>query len=106
MTETGGGATSMVGPDEAKHYGSAGRLTANMEAKIVDPSSGEALLPGKEGELWLKGPNVMKGAALGLNFPVFYVSIVYPTAMRSKNFINGISRWHLCAFWFLFPRNS
>ncbi|WOH10627.1 hypothetical protein DCAR_0730096 [Daucus carota subsp. sativus] len=61
MTETGGGATSMVGPDEAKHYGSAGRLTANMEAKIVDPSSGEALLPGKEGELWLKGPNVMKG---------------------------------------------
>lgn len=75
MTETGGGATTMVGPDEAKHYGSAGRLTANMEAKIVDPSTGEALLPGKEGELWLRGPNVMKGDALVPNFPTIFASV-------------------------------
>lgn len=76
MTETGGGATTMVGPDEAKHYGSAGRLTANMEAKIVDPSTGEALLPGKEGELWLRGPNVMKGDSLVPNFPIIIVSAI------------------------------
>lgn len=61
MTETGGGATGMVGPDEAKRYGSGGRLAANMEAKIVDPGTGEALLPGQQGELWLQGPNIMKG---------------------------------------------
>ncbi|KAK4838214.1 hypothetical protein QYF36_011950 [Acer negundo] len=32
-----------------------------MEAKIVDPIPGEALFPGQEGELWLHGPNIMKG---------------------------------------------
>ncbi|CAK9139421.1 unnamed protein product [Ilex paraguariensis] len=63
MTETGGGATRMIGPDESKQYGSTGRLAENMEAKIVDPVTGEALPPGQQGELWLRGPLVMKGAA-------------------------------------------
>ncbi|KAK3040612.1 hypothetical protein RJ639_026933 [Escallonia herrerae] len=61
MTETGGGATSMVGPEESKHHGSGGRLAANMEARIVDPGTGEALPPGHRGELWLRGPMIMKG---------------------------------------------
>ncbi|KAM7475719.1 hypothetical protein LguiB_022962 [Lonicera macranthoides] len=61
MTETGGAATGMIGPDETLKYGSAGRLTSDMEAKIIDPASGEALPPGQRGELWLRGPMVMKG---------------------------------------------
>ncbi|KAG9138138.1 hypothetical protein Leryth_001376 [Lithospermum erythrorhizon] len=61
MTETGGGATRMIGPEETSRYGSVGRLAENMEAKIVDPDSGEALPPGQRGELWLRGPIVMKG---------------------------------------------
>ncbi|KAL3818579.1 hypothetical protein ACJIZ3_004484 [Penstemon smallii] len=63
MTETAGGATRTTGPEETKRYGSAGRLAENMEAKIVDPESGEALPPGKRGELWLRGPAIMKGYA-------------------------------------------
>lgn len=51
----------MLGPDEAKSHGSVGRLSENMEAKIVDPITGEALSPGQRGELWLRGPTVMKG---------------------------------------------
>ncbi|KAK6153940.1 hypothetical protein DH2020_013579 [Rehmannia glutinosa] len=47
LTETTGGATRTLGPEEAKKYGSAGRLSENMEAKIVDPESGEALPPGQ-----------------------------------------------------------
>ncbi|KAJ6688319.1 LONG-CHAIN-FATTY-ACID--COA LIGASE [Salix koriyanagi] len=32
-----------------------------MEARIVDPETGEALGLGQRGELWLRGPTVMKG---------------------------------------------
>ncbi|KAI6675467.1 hypothetical protein NL676_003373 [Syzygium grande] len=51
----------MMGPDETKRYGSVGRLSENTEAKIVDPVTGEALPPGCKGELWLRGPAIMKG---------------------------------------------
>ncbi|KAK1569034.1 hypothetical protein Q3G72_031895 [Acer saccharum] len=37
------------------------RLSALLEAKIVDPVTGEILSPGQRGELWLRGPTVMKG---------------------------------------------
>lgn len=50
-----------MGPDEEKKYGSVGRLAELMEAKIVDPGTGEALPPGQKGELWLRGPTIMKG---------------------------------------------
>ncbi|XP_004297550.1 PREDICTED: 4-coumarate--CoA ligase-like 9 [Fragaria vesca subsp. vesca] len=61
LTESGGGATRMADPEEAKQYASVGRLAENLEAKIVDPDTGEALPPGQRGELWLRGPTIMKG---------------------------------------------
>ncbi|EYU23108.1 hypothetical protein ABFS82_09G065900 [Erythranthe guttata] len=63
LTESAGGVARMVGPEEAKVHGSAGPLSENMEAKIVDPASGESLPPGQRGELWLRGPAIMKGYA-------------------------------------------
>jgi 4-coumarate--CoA ligase len=61
LTESGGGASATTGQDESKMYGSAGRLGANLEAKIVDPATGEALGPCQRGELWLRGPLIMNG---------------------------------------------
>ncbi|XP_040973358.1 4-coumarate--CoA ligase-like 9 [Gossypium hirsutum] len=61
LTETGGGATKVIGPEEAGRYGSVGRIAENMEGKIVDPETSEKLPPRWRGELWLRGPTVMKG---------------------------------------------
>ncbi|KAL5983616.1 4-coumarate--CoA ligase-like 5 [Asimina triloba] len=61
MTETNGGGTCMETEEESGRCGTAGLLTAGMEAKIVDPESGEALGVNRTGELWLRGPSVMKG---------------------------------------------
>lgn len=61
LTETGGGGASIKDANEAKRFGSVGPLAENMVAKIVDPETGEALPPGKQGELWLQGPTIMRG---------------------------------------------
>ncbi|KAE9608563.1 putative AMP-dependent synthetase/ligase, AMP-binding enzyme domain-containing protein [Lupinus albus] len=61
LTESSGAASAAVGADEAKVHASVGRLSENMEAKIVDPVTGETLSHGQKGELWLRGPTIMKG---------------------------------------------
>lgn len=76
LTESTGGATRAIGPEEAKRYGSAGRLSENMEAKIVDPESGNALTPGQRGELWLRGPAIMKGTSTHLINIIIYSQLV------------------------------
>lgn len=60
MTESSGGVTG-ADRDETRRHGSVGRLISNVEAKIVDPETGEVLPPGQQGELWLRGPTIMKG---------------------------------------------
>ncbi len=42
--------------------GSAGRVVPNTEVKIVDPALARPVSgPGAEGELWIRGPQIMKG---------------------------------------------
>jgi acyl-CoA synthetase (AMP-forming)/AMP-acid ligase II len=41
--------------------GSVGRTVPNTESRIVDPGTGEALGPGQQGEVCVRGPQVMKG---------------------------------------------
>ncbi|KAF5730932.1 4-coumarate--CoA ligase-like 9 [Tripterygium wilfordii] len=61
LTESTAGASRMMGPDEAARHGSVGRLSEYIEAKIVDPVTGEPLPPSHRGELWIRGPTIMKG---------------------------------------------
>lgn len=61
LTESTGIGASTDTVEESRRYGTAGMLSANMEAKIVDTETGSALAVNQTGELWLKGPTVMKG---------------------------------------------
>ena len=42
-------------------HGSIGPLVANTEARIVNPDTGDDVPVGERGELWLRGPQIMKG---------------------------------------------
>lgn len=62
MTESG--PVSIVekwGPPEDDGTGSTGVLLANEVARLVDPETGKDAELGQEGEIWIKGPNIMKG---------------------------------------------
>lgn len=50
----------MSHPDSARS-GAAGKIVANTECKIVDTKTGESLGPDQDGELLVRGPQVMKG---------------------------------------------
>lgn len=54
-----GGSTDTL--EESKRYGTAGMLSPSMEGKIVDAESGRVLGVNETGELWLRGPTIMKG---------------------------------------------
>ncbi|KAK3014198.1 hypothetical protein RJ639_008943 [Escallonia herrerae] len=61
LTEASGGVSRTLGSEECQVLGSTGRLDPNFEAKIVDPETGIALPPFKQGELRVRGPSIMKG---------------------------------------------
>jgi acyl-CoA synthetase (AMP-forming)/AMP-acid ligase II len=41
--------------------GSVGFAIPNTECRLIDPVTGEDAAPGERGELWVRGPQVMKG---------------------------------------------
>lgn len=61
LTETTGGISRTVGLEESQRLGASGRLIPYCQAKIVDPDTGIALPPLRTGELWVRGPSIMKG---------------------------------------------
>jgi acyl-CoA synthetase (AMP-forming)/AMP-acid ligase II len=59
MTETTAFITG--GPLDRPRRGSVGRLMPGTEARIVDPDSRADLAAGRTGELWVRGPQLMRG---------------------------------------------
>lgn len=52
---------SHMTPLNANRKGASGVTIANTESRIVDPETGKDAAPGESGELWVRGPQVMKG---------------------------------------------
>ncbi|KAG0050115.1 putative fatty-acid--CoA ligase FadD10 [Linnemannia elongata] len=52
---------SHLGLYEEIIIGSAGRVIPNQEVRVVDPETRQDVTPGDSGEVWVRGPNVMKG---------------------------------------------
>ncbi|KAL2318865.1 hypothetical protein Fmac_032741 [Flemingia macrophylla] len=61
LTESTGVGASTDSLEESRRYGTAGLLSPSTEAMIVDPHSGQSLPVNQTGELWLRGPTIMKG---------------------------------------------
>lgn len=61
MTETSPVTHSSPPEREKVKFGSVGVPAPNTECKIVDLETGEALEPNKEGEVCVRGPQIMKG---------------------------------------------
>jgi acyl-CoA synthetase (AMP-forming)/AMP-acid ligase II len=62
MTEaTASIAISCMAEPDLNRYGQAGILVAGTEARVVDPESGADLGTGGTGEIWIRGPQLMRG---------------------------------------------
>ncbi|KAK7321836.1 hypothetical protein VNO77_32822 [Canavalia gladiata] len=61
LTESTGVGASTDSLEETRRYGAAGLLSAATEAMIIDLDSGKPLPVNRTGELWLRGPTIMKG---------------------------------------------
>lgn len=61
MTESTAVGTRGFNTENTQNYSSVGLLAPNMQAKVVDWSTGSFLPPGCGGELWLRGSAIMKG---------------------------------------------
>ncbi|PIN01428.1 Acyl-CoA synthetase [Handroanthus impetiginosus] len=61
MTETTALGTRGYNSNKVHKYSSAGLLSPNVQAKVVDWATGSSLPPGSIGELWLRTPGNMKG---------------------------------------------
>ncbi|MGW2525393.1 AMP-binding protein [Streptomyces sp. NPDC001617] len=61
LTETTTAVSGTAGAPLGPRHGSVGVLLPNTEARIVDPASGQDLGTGGIGELWVRGPQVMRG---------------------------------------------
>ncbi|MGO9116731.1 MAG: AMP-binding protein [Desulfomonilaceae bacterium] len=61
LTECAMGATANPPDREAIRPGSVGLPIFDTECKVIDPNTGEDLPRGSEGELCIRGPQVMKG---------------------------------------------
>ncbi|WP_345419937.1 class I adenylate-forming enzyme family protein [Pseudonocardia xishanensis] len=61
LTETTSAVVANGGQDYVSHPDSVGRLVPGADLRIVDPGTGEDAEPGEVGELWFRGPNVVRG---------------------------------------------
>jgi long-chain acyl-CoA synthetase len=61
LTETTSAVVSNSGADYVAHPDSVGRCMPGADVRVVDPATGEDVSEGEVGELWFRGPNIVRG---------------------------------------------
>jgi long-chain acyl-CoA synthetase len=61
LTETTSAVTVNRGADYLAHPSSVGRVFPVVGVRVVDPTTGSDVTTGSTGELWFRGPNVVRG---------------------------------------------
>jgi len=61
LTETTSAVVSNSGADYVSHPDSVGRCVPGADVRVVDPATGDDVVDGAVGELWFRGPNVVRG---------------------------------------------
>ncbi|WP_214407640.1 class I adenylate-forming enzyme family protein [Pseudonocardia lacus] len=61
LTETTSAVVSNSGSDYVTRPDSVGRCAPGADVRVVDPATGEDVAPGEVGELWFRGPNIVRG---------------------------------------------
>ncbi|MCF7550529.1 class I adenylate-forming enzyme family protein [Pseudonocardia sp. WMMC193] len=61
LTETTSAVVANSGADYVRHPDSVGRCQPGTDLRVVDPGTGEDAPEGEVGELWFRGPNVVRG---------------------------------------------
>jgi long-chain acyl-CoA synthetase len=61
LTETTSAVVANSGADYVAHPDSVGRCAPGADVRVVDPATGEDAGEGEVGELWFRGPNVVRG---------------------------------------------
>jgi len=61
LTETTSAVVTNSGADYLAHPDSVGRCVPGADVRVVDPGTGDDVLDGEIGELWFRGPNVVRG---------------------------------------------
>jgi len=70
-------------------HGSCGRPFAGIEVRLVDPEGREALAPGVQGEIQLRGPNMMRGICGRIRSELFDADGYYSTGDLGRLDENG-----------------
>lgn len=61
LTETSPMTHVMTAVEGSQHRGKIGKIVTTMQARLVDDQGKDVEKEGERGELWLRGPSVMKG---------------------------------------------
>jgi long-chain acyl-CoA synthetase len=61
LTETTSAVAVNSGAEYFRHPDSVGRLVPGADLRVVDPEAGQDMPAGSIGELWFRGPNVVRG---------------------------------------------
>jgi acyl-CoA synthetase (AMP-forming)/AMP-acid ligase II len=86
----GGGIALMIGREECSRIGSVGRVSENVEVKIVDHITSKPLSVGQKGELLVRGPAVMTGKITScqhiIGFSGLFVHLILTSLEISSRF--------------------